>query len=385
MSTDWDALAAHWNDEVVRLREEIGYTESRVHDVHESGTLHDSVLHAAMAERGWLGMAWSESSPYAADPARAAHTCALWTATNYHRLPVDFVELTEMAAFAIQQAGPNDSQRSFLDAVCRGEVLASLGFSEPDAGSDVAAARTAARLDGDEWVIDGAKIFTTGAHVADYVFLLARTSVQPRKHDGLTMFLVPLRAAGVEVQPIHTLGGERTNATFYNEVRVGREAVVGEVGRGWSTLLTGLAFERSLMGMYLGRAQRLFDDLLGVLARRGPMERSVAVDLAMVAARIEAARACVEDVARRIVEGRPFSTEAAATKLLSTEVFKDLSYLAIDIVGPEALVAGPAGVLGDEGAIEHWFRGSQVSTIYGGSNEVQRNIIARHRLQLPTL
>ncbi len=383
MKTDWDSICAHWYREVDQLRSEISFTDARGHAIHSTGTLYDSELHQAIAARGWIGMAWSDDSEYASDPLRAMHTCALWEAYNYYMLPVDFLELTEMAAFAVSRSNPCEAQRDFLGAVCRGEALASLGFSEPDAGSDVAAARTTARLDGDEWVIDGAKIFTTGGHVADYVFLLTRTAATDRKHDGLTMFLVPLAAPGVDVQPIFTLGGERTNATFFNDVRVGKDAMVGDLNRGWSALLVGLAFERSMMGSYLGRAQRLLDDLLGVLGRRGPATESVLNQLSLVSARIDAARACVEDVARRIVDGQEFTNEAATTKLLATEVFKDLSYLALDFIGPEALLEGEAGLLGDDGRLEHWFRGSQVSTIYGGSNEVQRNILSRYRLELP--
>lgn len=384
MNTDWDALCAHWHREVDEMRSEISFTDARGHAIHSTGTLYDRELHQTIAARGWIGMAWSENSEFASDPLRAAHTCALWEAYNYFMLPVDFLELTEMAAYAVSRSAPGPAQRRFLDDACSGNALASLGFSEPDAGSDVAAARTTARRDGDEWIIDGAKIFTTGGHVADFVFLLARTNTTGRKHDGLTMFLVPLSSSGIEVQPIFTLGGERTNAVFFNEVRVPVDAVVGDLNRGWSTLMVGLAFERSMMGSYLGRAQRLLDDLLAVLGRRGPASQTILNELSMINARIDAARACVEDVARLIVDGQQFTNEAATTKLLATEVFKDLSYLAIDFIGPEALVEGSAGTLGDDGRLEHWFRGSQVSTIYGGSNEVQRNILSRYRLDLPT-
>ena len=116
------------------------------------------------------------------------------------------------------------------------DITIALGFTEPECGSDVAAARTKAVRSGDEWIINGSKMFTTNGHIADYVFLLARTNPEKPKHKGLTMFLVPLDAHGVEVQAVWTLSGERTNITFYSDVRVGDECRIGEVDGGWGVL-----------------------------------------------------------------------------------------------------------------------------------------------------
>ena len=121
-----------------------------------------------------------------------------------------------------------------------------LGFTEPEAGSDVAAAQARAVRDGDEWVIDGQKMFTTNAQEADYVFLLTRTNPEVAKHKGLTTFLVPLRQPGVEIQPVFTVSGERTNLTFYSDVRVDDSLRIGEVDGGWEVMTVGLTFERSL-------------------------------------------------------------------------------------------------------------------------------------------
>ena len=120
-----------------------------------------------------------------------------------------------------------------------------LGFSEPEAGSDVANAQTRAVRDGDEWVINGSKMFTTNAHIADYVFLLTRTNPDVPKHKGLTMFLVPLDRDGVEVQAVYTLSGERTNITFYNDVRVPDSARIGDVDGGWRVLTASLMDEQA--------------------------------------------------------------------------------------------------------------------------------------------
>src|SRR5690606_9817 len=130
-----------------------------------------------------------------------------------------------------------------LPDLLRGDALVCLGYSEPDAGSDVAAVATRAVADGDEWVVDGQKMFTTMAHEARYVFLLARTSTEASKHRGLTMFLVPLDAPGVTITPVRTLGGERTNITWYDGVRIPDRCRVGEVGDGWSVMHAALVYE----------------------------------------------------------------------------------------------------------------------------------------------
>ena len=124
----------------------------------------------------------------------------------------------------------------------------SFGYTEPDSGSDVAAATTKATRDGDEWVIEGQKMWTTMAHIADYVLLLTRTNPDVPKHKGLTFFIVPLDTPGIEIQPVHTMGTERSNATFYDKVRVGDEWRIGEVDGGWQIMKAALKYERGIAG-----------------------------------------------------------------------------------------------------------------------------------------
>jgi len=227
-------------------------------------------------------------------------------------------------------------------------------------------------------------MFTTGAHVADAVLLLARTDPSAPKHKGLTLFLVPLSSPGIEISPIRTFGGERTNSLFLDDVRVDDSCRVTEPGGGWNALLTGLEFERSMMGLYVGRAQRVMDDLLTGWSELGvaPPE-SARAGLAAMSVRLEAARAMSEHIYDRIAAGASLSVEAAMTKLLATEIFKDLAHAALDLLGPRSLLSAgsPAALAG--GRLEHWFRHAQVATIYGGSSEIQRNIIAQHHLGLP--
>jgi alkylation response protein AidB-like acyl-CoA dehydrogenase len=369
------------------LREVGGLTATVAPDheidrIWDTGTSHDPVLHAAIAERGWIGAGWPKADGGAGrDPADVG---LLWEALNYYRLPVDVWELTEMAAWVILQAGTAEQRRSYLPEIRAGRLLFCLGYSEPEAGSDVAAARTTAVREARDWVINGGKIFTTGAHVADYVLLLARTDPSVAKHRGLSMFSVPLSASGVSVFPIHTFGGERTNTVFFDDVRVPSDAVVGDLDNGWSVLNIGLDFERSLMGTYVGRAQRVLDDLVLALEQAGRLGSPDAQRvLAAANVRIESARALADEVYLRIAAGQPISTQAAMTKLMATEVFKDLSFAALELVGVRSLLARPVIDAPVDGRLEHWFRHAQIATIYGGSNEIQRNIISRHHLHLP--
>ena len=153
---------------------------------------------------------------------------------------------TLMVANVIRHIGTEEQKRVILPQALGGEIIIVLGFTEPESGSDVAAAQTRAVRDGDDWVINGQKMFTTNAQVADYVFLLARTNFEVAKHKGLTTFLVPLRQPGVEIQPVSTVSGERTNLTFYSDARVDDALRIGEIDGGWDVMTVGLTFERAL-------------------------------------------------------------------------------------------------------------------------------------------
>src|SRR5205823_3952337 len=191
------------------------------------------------------------------------------------------------------------------------------------------------------YLINGAKMFTTMAHIADHVLLLCRTNPDAPKHRGLSLFLVPLDAPGVEIQPVETFGGERTNATFYHEVLVPESARIGDENDGWSILMLALAVERAVVGVYTGQARAVVDDLVAALrAGCGPGldDPHVQRRLALINARLLAAAALVEEVCARLDAGASADVEAAMAKLFVTEMLKDLTYEALDLAGPAALV-----------------------------------------------
>src|SRR5438309_1487418 len=210
-------------------------THELVERAYRTGTMHDWGLHRALGERGFLAGSWPE-----ADGGRGRSVfemMVLLDELNRAEAPLDGWVVTMSAANTIRIMGTEEQHRTVLPAVVSGDALIAIGFSEPDSGSDVASARTRAVRDGDEWIVNGQKMFTTMAHEARWVFLLTRTDPEAPKHRGLTVFLVPMDTPGIELQPVHTLGWERTNITFYTDVRVDDRWRVGEVNGGWDVIL----------------------------------------------------------------------------------------------------------------------------------------------------
>jgi alkylation response protein AidB-like acyl-CoA dehydrogenase len=282
---------------------------------------------------------------------------------------------------------PSTEKAQILGPAARGEILISLGYSEADAGSDVAAARTRAVRDGDEWVIDGEKMFTSLAHIAQYVFLITRTSTEGKKHKGLTMFLVPLDTPGITVSEVKTLGGERTNITSYEAVRVPDGARVGDVNGGWAVLSSALEFEHANgFGAELARLLDVAVDAAskpGVDGRRLLDDPLVRARLATVAIQTEVARLLEQRSAWMYEAGGHPVAEGPMAKLYSSESFTRAASELLDVFGPAALARGdglaPSGV----GVVEHAFRHSQVTRIYAGTSEIQRSLIAERGLGLP--
>jgi alkylation response protein AidB-like acyl-CoA dehydrogenase len=337
-----------------------------------SGTMHDWGLHRALAERGWLSAGWPVE--VGGQGRSALDVTVLQQALYEAGAPVDGMGIATMVAATLVLLG-NDWQRTeVLPKLLAGEALPCLGYSEPDAGSDVAAVATRAvrarSSDGsDDWVIDGQKMFTTMAHEASYVFLLARTSPDKPKHKGLTMFLVPMEAPGISVTPVHTLGGERTNITWYDGVRVPDRCRVGDVDAGWSVMHAALVYERN--GANWGEPHGVLEAAAAAADLDDPL---VAERLGAAAARDEVGRLLLLRTAWMAAEGGLPQVEGSMAKLFITEWFTAMTSELLDLLGPDAV---------EHGFFEHAYRHSTVTTIYGGSSEVQRGIIAERGLALP--
>jgi len=228
-----DDDTAAFADDVQRWLDE-HVTDEMIDAEWTSGDGHDVSFHRALGARGWAFPSLPvEEGGAGLDELRRR---ILATELARRHVPSTIRNITTMVMPAVRQWMVGPQRDDILRRAAAGEVAFCLGYTEPDAGSDLAAVRTRAILDGDEWVIDGQKMFTTGAHLCDYCFLLARTDPEAPKHKGLTMFLVPLDTPGIEIQGMQTLGGERTNMVFYDGVRIPDDYRLGEPGQGWAVL-----------------------------------------------------------------------------------------------------------------------------------------------------
>ena len=252
----------------------------------------------------------------------------------------------------------------------------------------MASVRTKATRDGDEWIIDGQKMFTTMAHESKYVFLLARTNPDVPKHKGLTMFLVPMDLPGIEIQPVHTLGGERTNITFYTDVRVPDSCRVGEVDGGWKVMSVALAFERQPAAVgylrHLVTHTREWAEAPGPDGER-PIDRpAVRRRLAQAMIDLEVGKLLGYRLSDMTAKGLLPMVEGSMAKLFGSEALVRAGSSLLDATGLDGLVGGDDPSAPGGGWIEHGFRHSVVTTIYAGASEIQRGIIAEGRLGLPS-
>jgi alkylation response protein AidB-like acyl-CoA dehydrogenase len=379
-----------------RLDPELEQFQNDVHDhvstlmtpeleqrIYETGVYHDADFTRGLAEKGW----------YASDLSDGERLTAFQTQiliAELHRVdaPMYLGETTRMVASVIRQAGTPFLKDRVLEGAAKGDVTIALGFSEPECGSDVAAAATRAIRDGDDWVVNGSKMFTTNGHIADYVFLLARTDTSVAKHKGLTMFLVPTNVAGFEAQAVWTLSGERTNITFYSDLRIGDEWRVGEVNGGWQVLL--LALEDEHASGWGPHIERLLRHTEAWASNATDAAGNVRIDdkdvrrrLARVAMEVEVSTLLLQRCAWMDDVGQKIDAEGPMSKLFSTESLERAAQDLNELVGPDALRSHFDPSAPENGLIQQIMRFSLGTTIYAGTSEVQRTIIAQRGLGLP--
>ena len=292
---------------------------------------------------------------------------------------------TGMIGAAIMQFGQPELQDEVLPRFASGEITASLGYTEPSGGSDLFAAKTRAVRDGDDWVIDGQKMFTSGADQASYVFLIARTDPEAPKHKGLTMFLVPLDAPGIDIHPVYTFMDERTNATFYSNVRIPDRNRIGEVNGAVKVMSLALALEQGGGGGYQSYLRGLAAAVADWARRTERDGRPVIEDpqtlarLAQVYAHADICSALSGRVLATRLAGEPDLAFGPAVKVFGTEAFIADSADLLDLAAPTSLIRGKEGL----GIVEMGYRHSTATTIYAGTSEVLRSMVAERRLGLP--
>jgi alkylation response protein AidB-like acyl-CoA dehydrogenase len=341
-------------------------------------------VHLALGSRGWLFPAWPTEEGGAGLDRVCQRILALEIAR--HRVPTVTMSTTNLVWAAVAQSADPELAADLKPEVAAGRVRFCLGYSDPEGGSDIAASHTRAVQEGDEWVINGAKMFTTGAHNCQYTFLITRTDPELPKHKGLTMFLVPLHSPGVEIQAIRTYGGERTNAVYYADVHVADRYRMGGVNEGWVTLRGPLDAEHGA-----GRTDDGLDDVAQGRSYLREFERAIDATAAWAAqaTRLDGSRvaddpAFLDRFGKQVVEYEA----GLVTPGLFGRNKGSLALIAgaaelIDLVGPEALLAPGADGAVDDGVLDFAHRWAQGTATYGGTTEVFKNMIAQHVLGLP--
>ncbi|MBI2871864.1 MAG: acyl-CoA dehydrogenase family protein [Chloroflexi bacterium] len=338
-----------------------------------------------MGRRGWLAVAWPKE--YGGQGKGMAYQYLLWEEMEKAGVWFPATALT-MVGPTIFRVGTDDQKREWLPHIVHGEMELSLGYTEPNAGSDLASLQTRAVEDGDDYVINGQKMFHTEGHIASHAWLLARTDPSAPKHRGLSVFIVPLDSAGVTVRPLWTLGGGRTNELFLENVRVPKKNLIGEPNRGWYHVAMALDFERVGANRYIA-CVRVLTGLLqfvrtakadGRPLAKDPVVRQIVGELAT---EVEVARLFAYRSTWMIEKGLVPNYEASAEKAWATELEQRIANAGTQIMGIYGQLAEGEPKAPLEGKMEGAYRTSVVRTIGGGTSQIQRDVIARRGLGLP--
>ena len=336
---------------------------------------HNPELSRKVGELGWLGIGMPEE--YGGTPGGVVDMCLLLEETSRGQLPIGGYGVSRIIAQATMKFGTEEQKAKILGNIAAGGQEA-IAMSEPGSGSDVASLQCRAVRDGDEYVINGQKIWTSEAHLADNILLVCRTDDTGAKHEGISMIFVPKDTPGMEIRPIETMGGDGVNDVFFTDCRVPAENLLGTENQGWIQLTAGLNIERLILAaMLLGVAQRAFDDTLSYVKEREQFGRPIGSFQALrhriadLATELECARLLTYDVARR-VDANPdamFPREASMAKLKVTETAKKIALEGMQMMGGYGYAT--------EYDMERHVRATLVSTIYGGTSEIQREIISK--------
>ena len=342
-----------------------------------------------LAAKGWLGVGWPTEygglgRPYTQQLVYSEEMMQSRAPCGAHILAHN------MAGPALFRVGSEEQKNEFLTKILRGELVFCLGYTEPDAGSDLANCQTTALLDGDEYVINGQKLFTSFAGQADYAWMTVRTDPDaPKKHRGISMFIVDMKTPGITVGELDTMWDYSLYEVFFDNVRVPKSAVVGELNQGWHYLTVALDHERVFMGGVVALHRHLFEDIVqyakttyrnGKLISEDPIIRQ---RLAQLAIDLEIGRLFAYRVAWLLGKGTIPFAEASMTKIFTSELERRLANTAMQILGLYGpLDKGARAPL--DGYVGWEYKFSLMQAVGGGSNEIERILIAIAGLGLPS-
>ncbi|MUL44364.1 acyl-CoA dehydrogenase [Mycobacterium sp. CBMA293] len=338
-----------------------------------------------MGKDGWLTLSWPKE--YGGQARPPMDGLIFNDEAAIANVPVPFLTINSVAP-TIMHFGTEEQKKFFLPKIAAGQLHFAIGYSEPGAGTDLASLRTTAVRDGDDYVVNGQKMWTSLIAYADYVWLAARTNPEAKKHRGISMLIVPTTAEGFSWTPVHTMSGVDTSATYYQDVRVPVSSLVGEEHGGWKLVTNQLNHER----VALVSAQPIFTALDGVRewaqntkdqhGKRLIDSEWVQLNLARVHAKAEVLKLINWELASA-TDSAPSPADASAAKVYGTELATEAYRLLMEVLGTSATLRRdtPGALL--RGRIERWHRSCLILTFGGGTNEIQRDIIGMVALGLP--
>jgi alkylation response protein AidB-like acyl-CoA dehydrogenase len=336
-----------------------------------------------LGQDGWLGIGWPKE--YGGQGRSARDQFVMFDEVQRAGFPFPFVTVNTVGP-TIMRFGSEEQKQRFLPGILNGDINVAIGYTEPGSGTDLASLRTSARLDGDAWIVNGSKVFTSGANQADFIWLACRTEPDAPKHRGISMLMVPTDAAGFRCTPIVTVGDIVTTATYYDDVRVPVENLIGERGHGWRMITTQLNHERVGLAALGGPAWRLWGETRQWARDNDRAELPwVRADLAECYARLEAMKLFNARMVEAIAEDRLEPADASAAKVYGTETHVYVYRKLLGVLGAAGWLrpGSPGAAL--RGDVERYARSAQINTFGGGVNEVQREIVAAAGLGMKRL
>jgi alkylation response protein AidB-like acyl-CoA dehydrogenase len=385
MNFEWEPEYTEFRDELRAFIAEWRTPEllQEYAETYGGGGQRIRAFHDALDERGWMRMCWA---PEVGGEGRSMLYHYIFVEEmEYWGMPYGNLTFTSIAP-SIQAFGDEAQKQAYLPGIFRGEYTFALGYSEPNAGTDLASLRTRADRDGDDWVINGQKIWTSLADVSTHIWLAVRTDPNARKHAGISIVIVPTETPGITIRPLHTMYGGHTNETFYDDVRVPVANTVGGVNQGWPIVMHALNHERVGLAA-TGALGRLYDQLVAYLKAEQPeklADPAIRLRLAELELRLREHRTLALQNAWIISKGGVPISEASMAKISGTELRTHLANVAMDLMGRAGGLSAESGDRAPfDGRAEFNFRLSPIFRFGGGTNEVMRDIVAAAGLGLP--
>ncbi|HZQ30426.1 MAG TPA: acyl-CoA dehydrogenase family protein [Mycobacterium sp.] len=336
--------------------------------------------------KGWFGLNWP--AEYGGLGLGAVYQHLLMREFEYWGVPGPDLTVTSVAPM-IMRHGTEQNKSEFLPPIARGELTCAVGYSEPDAGTDLASLRTRAVRDGDEWVITGSKIWNSGAQRATHEWLCVRTDPDAPRHRGISVIMVPIDRPGIEIRPLYAWSGYRTNEVFFSDVRVPATNLIGELNHGWAYITGALDLERGAL-TNAGDLHRALSDLVA-LACQPRRDGTVPADNASFRRRLARAEADVEvallmgyEASSLLDSGVIPTVEVSVEKIFTSELRQRIADLALDLLGPDGLLAHRTADAPADGYFERLYRVAPLMRFGGGTNEVLRDVIAQRGHGMPS-